>query len=553
MKEKLTALRDSWEDQLEEIGQWPKNAGRFFKTKKGIICLVAAALVVLTLIGLGCYGVWWYQQPKFHDVTMELGDELPGVEAFLTEYARVEKAIMETPASELELNKTGEYTLQFSHGQKIEEVTLTVVDTTAPEVQFQDVTINIDELLTAEDFVVEVKDHSKYSVDFEYLEEGLGRYESERVQVFVTDKYGNETTAECMVHYRWMVDVFEAEYGEQILAEDLLFDPESDQDLFDPAWLDQINNGGIGTYDFVSVLGDMENHCTVTVQDTTGPVLELQEVAVYMGETATVDDFVVSATDISGDVTVRLTEELPLEERGVYTVTVEAEDVYGNITSQEVEFRVVGDEDPPEFIGMYTLTVEKHGTPAYYYGISAVDARDGQVDFSVDTSRVDTSRAGTYYAVYTASDKEGNVVTYRREVVVLHDAADTAALAASIAAELSSDPELIRNYVRDSIWYSSEWGGDDPIWYGFNQNNGNCYVHALCFQALLQEKGYETQLIWVTDKTHYWNLVKINGEWKHMDSTPGRYHERYSIMNDATRYETLSGRDWDRTAWPAVE
>ena len=172
---------------------------------------------------------------------------------------------------------------------------------------------------------------------------------------------------------------------------------------------------------------------------------------------------------------------------------------------------------------------------------------------AVDDSRVDTSKAGTYYAVYTAVDNEGNVGTYRRKVVVLHDAEDTAAWIRSIAAGLSSDPEEIRNYVRNNIWYSYEWGGDDPIWFGLNEGNGNCYVHAMVFQALLREKGYETQMIWVTDRTHYWNMVKINGVWRHMDSTPGRLHERYSIMTDATRYETLSGRDWDRTAWPVAE
>ena len=31
--------------------------------------------------------------------------------------------------------------------------------------------------------------------------------------------------------------------------------------------------------------------------------------------------------------------------------------------------------------------------------------------------------------------------------------------------------------------------------------------------ALLKEKGFETQLIWAKDKTHYWNIVKIDGKW----------------------------------------
>lgn len=550
MKEKIAALKDTLEDFPEKASE---KIGVFLKSWKGIVCLIVAALVVLGLMGWGGYEIWLYQQPKFHDVTMELGDEVPGLEAFLTEYADAEKVSAETPLSELDLSGVGEYDLRFFHGQKMEEVVLTVEDTTAPEVEFRDVTISIDELLTAEDFVAEVSDHSRYAVDFDYLEEGLGRYESESVLVTVRDACGNETTGECAVHYRWIKENCHVELGEQIDVSALLYDPDNDLDLIDPAWIEQINNGGAGTYEFVSVLGQNEYHCTVTVSDTTGPTLEVQSVTAYKGETVTLEDFVVSAWDVSGDVTLRLTEELLTAETGTYTVTVEAEDIHGNVTALETELRVVGDENPPEFYGMETIYTDKHNTPSYYYGVRAVDAKDGEVDFWVDTSRVDTSQAGTYYAVYTAEDKEGNVATYRRQVVVYHDAEDTAALVASIAAELSSDPELIRNYVRDSIWYSYEWGGNDPVWYGFNQNNGNCYVHALCFQALLQEKGIETQLIWVTDQSHYWNLVKINGQWKHMDSTPGRLHERYSIMNDETRYETLSGRDWDRTAWPAVE
>ena len=36
-----------------------------------------------------------------------------------------------------------------------------------------------------------------------------------------------------------------------------------------------------------------------------------------------------------------------------------------------------------------------------------------------------------------------------------------------------------------------------------------------------------------------------------MDSTPDRNHRKISIMNDEQRLSTLSGRTWDRSAWPA--
>lgn len=553
MREKIKCLLEKMKCLREKTKDLFRRVVAFVKTKNGKFCVAAAVVVLLVLIGLGCYSGWLYQQSKFHDVTIELGSELPSISEFLTEYANPEKAKLETAQTDIDLTFVGDQTLCFSHGRKVENVVLTIVDTTAPVVTFQDVTVSIRDTITAEDFVAEVTELSEYTVTFAQELEEPGNYNDVTVRIVVTDIYGNTTSGECTVNYQWMRPTYTLELGDRIGKANLLYHYEKDRELLDREQIRKINQAGVGTYTVTSTCGDATNECVITIQDTKGPEIELQDVSVFLGETAKLEDFVVSTADISGDVAVRLTEELKLDEAGVYTVVVEAEDVYGNVTSAEAELRVLVDTEPPEFYGMDDLYVEKYSDPAYYYNVTAMDARDGEVEFSVDTSRVNTTRAGTYYAVYIATDKEGNVGTYRRKVVVNHNYEDTAALVSSIAVGLSSDPEAIRDYVRDYIWYSHYWGGDDPVWNGFKEQNGNCYVHALCFQALLREKGYETQLIWVTDKSHYWLLVKLNGEWKHMDATPGDLHSRYSIMNDTARYETLSGRDWDRTAWPAVE
>ena len=107
------------------------------------------------------------------------------------------------------------------------------------------------------------------------------------------------------------------------------------------------------------------------------------------------------------------------------------------------------------------------------------------------------------------------------------------------------------------------WGGEDPIWYGFTQFTGNCYVHAVCLEALLEYYGYTYQEIWVTHiddgrPPHYWVIVDMGGYWRHVDATPGVAHSKYSLMTDEQRYETLyrsdyGQRDWDRSLWPACE
>ena len=541
-------------EKLKSLGEsakvWLMKCLDFLKTHRDKIGVAVMAAVLVWAVGYGQYSGWLYRQPKFQNVTVELGEALPETAAFLTEFADPQKVKLVT--EEIDLTKVGTQELVFSHDGKEETVALTVQDTTAPKVIFRDLAVSIRDKVMPEDLVDKVEELSGYTVTAQ-LPEGAAKYGDVTVTVLVTDEYGNVTEGQSTISYRWMREQFTIELGQTLYSSSLLYGGANEEVELDEARIEQINASPAGNYGVASYIGDEANLCIVTVRDTTAPTLELRNVVIYLGEQAGLEDFVVSAADLSGDVTTRLTAPLPLEETGVYTVTVEARDVNGNVTVAEAELRVIVDTEPPEFYGMDTLYVEKYGAPAYYYGVSAVDARDGEVEFSVDTSRVNTSRAGTYYAVYTARDNEGNEATYRRQVVVNHDAEDTAALVASIAAGLSSDVEELRDYARNAIWYSHEWGGDDPVWYGLNQGNGNCYVHALVFQALLREKGYETMLIWVTDKSHYWNMVKIDGEWKHMDSTPGRWHEMYSIMNDETRYETLSGRDWDRSAWPAVE
>lgn len=529
---------------------WLMKCLGFLKVHRAKIGVTVMAAVLVWAVGYGQYSGWLYRQPKFRNVTVELGEGLPELDAFLTGYADPQKVKLVT--EEIDLTLVGTQELVFSHDGKEETVILTVQDTTAPKVEFRDLAVSIQDKVMPEDLVAKVEELSDYTVTFQMPGDSVS-YGDVTVTVLVTDEYGNVTEGQSKISYRWMRERYTLELGRTLYSSALLYGGANDAVELDEARIDAINASPAGNYGVASYIGDAANLCIVSVQDTTAPKLEVRDVVVYLGEQAALEDFVVSATDLSGEVATRLTAPLPLEEAGVYTVTVEARDINGNVTVAEAELRVIVDTDPPEFYGMNTLYVEKYGAPAYYYGVSAVDARDGEVEFTVDTSRVNTSRAGTYYAVYTAWDNEGNEATYRRQVVVNHDAADTAALVASIAAGIGSDAESIRDYARDHIWYSSEWGGEDPVWYGFNQKNGNCYVHALCFQALLREKGYETMLIWVTDQSHYWNLVKIDGQWKHMDSTPGRWHEMYSIMNDETRYETLTGRDWDRTAWPAVE
>lgn len=488
---------------------------------------------------------------RFQDVTMELGDALPAMEAFLTEHADPAKAQLVTPADTVDLTTVGQKSLVFRHGRQEQTVTLTVVDTTAPVVEFKDLVAAVDSLPQPEDFVASVTDKSATTVAYVTQPQAPDAHGEVQVEIVVTDASGNAVTGQCNLRYTWMHEAVTLELGQTLELSQVLLRPEQDSALVDPAVLATINAAGVGTYTITSTSSEHPCTCTVTIQDTTPPTLELKELHIDIGDYVGLQHFIKAAKDTSGPVTTRLITKLNLKTQGTQTVVVEAEDINGNKTTLETKLHVYLDSRPPAFTGVGALTVEKNANVDFYAGVKATDGRDGTVKFTVDASKVNLAKPGTYYAVYTATDARGNNATVRRKITVNHDQEDTNALVASIAATLNNDWETIRNYVRYNIGYNTNWGGDDPVWYGFTTKTGNCYVHALCLQRLLELKGYTTQLIWVTNKSHYWLLIQLDGKWWHIDATPGELHSRYSLMTDDLRAATLSGRDWDRTQWPA--
>ena len=526
----------------------------FFKKTIGKVTIALAAVLVLAGAAVGIYAGWLYNQPKFQDVTVELGTETVSLKAFMTEYAKGNKVGFVTDPNTIDLNLLGDQTLVLCHGNKQETVMLHVVDTTAPEVIFRDVHADLGDDLQPEDFVESASDLSgQVSVAFVEPLTQPESYGEATAELVVTDSSGNETRGQCRIYYVWMKASFVLELGDTLEKADVLMNAEKDADLLDQLELDKINEGGVGSYVLTSTDGDQTCQCEVTVQDTTAPELVVKNVTIYLGGSANKDSFIESATDISGEVTTRLMTNLTRDAYGSYTVVIEAEDMYGNIARQEAMLHVVPDTTGPSFSGMGTMRVEKHSTPDYLNGVTAYDSKDGYVEVTYDDSKVDLTAAGTYYVVYSATDYSGNTSTYKRKVEVNHDAADTTALVNSIAASLPSDVEAIRDYVRNTIAYNTNWGGDDPVWYGFQNKVGNCYVHALCLQRLLSAKGYTTKLIWVTNKSHYWLIVNLGGTWWHIDATPTPAHSKYSLMNDTMRLATLNGRKWDFEAWPACD
>ncbi len=530
----------------------------FFKKHGKLLIILASVLVFCAAVAAGVYFYWYYSLPRFQNVTIELGQPLPEISQFMTELAKPEKASFVTKEEELDLTQAGQVDITLRHGRRDETVKLTIHDTTPPELTLQNLVRAIDYVPAAQDFIVSSFDLSETTADFVTPIPAPENYGDVTVEIIITDTSKNSTTATATLSYVWMLDTFTMELGSTLEKADLLMDAEKDGDLLDQEQLDAVNEGGVGEYTITSTDQGQTCSCTVTVADTTPPTLVLQDVSRDKGgRTPSAESFVDSCEDLSGDVTLTLLTQPDTQTPGTQVMQIEAKDIYGNTTVAEANLYILTDTTPPSFSGVGNMTVEKHSTPDYESGVSANDKKDGSVPFTYDASSVNTEKAGTYYVTYSAKDSSGNRGTYRRKVTVNHDYDDTLALIAAAAESCGSDAESIRNYLRNHISYSSSWGGNDPVYNGLTTKRGNCYVQASCLKALLNYRGYSCQLIWTTDKSHYWVIVDMGGYWRHIDSTPGSRHSKYSLMNDTQRFETLQsgfpdGRDWDRESWPAA-
>ena len=117
-----------------------------------------------------------------------------------------------------------------------------------------------------------------------------------------------------------------------------------------------------GTYPLTITNDDGHTEvCQVTVADTTAPEVKVQDVTVYEGGEVTLEDLLVEATDLAGDVTTKLLQEIDTTTAGTYKAT----DPNGNVATVDCTVTVRKDEDAPVFSGLKDLTTAKGKKPNY--------------------------------------------------------------------------------------------------------------------------------------------------------------------------------------------
>ena len=271
--------------------------------------------------------------------------------------------------------------------------------------------------------------------------------------------------------------------------------------------------------------------------------------------------------DLSGIAKIEFEEEPVFKEGGDYNVPVLVTDVYGNTATIDVPFTVIDDRTAPVLTGVKNLEVSiDEEEPDFFEGIEASDDYDEDPVILIDDSKVDYENPGTYTVKYMAIDKAGNSTYQQAELTLRKPANGTSAkvttnvsggdsgggsgagtkekaqqLARKILSGLWGKDNVatarnIFNWVHSHIYYAHVPGRPSyakACYRGFSKRSGDCYVYYACCKMLLDLAGIPNMMVKrypVYGSNHYWNLVKLNGQWYHCDATVFKHRRTIYFM-----------------------
>lgn len=143
------------------------------------------------------------------------------------------------------------------------------------------------------------------------------------------------------------------------------------------------------------------------------------------------------------------------------------------------------------------------------------------------------------------------------------DAMADQVLAGIITPEMNDHQKATAIYywVRRNMSYSAGTGniGDWPAaaYEGFRRRRGHCYTYYSVSLALLSRAGIPSvEVIRETDFDHWWNLVYVDGEWLHFDTTPRRLGGDFCLLTTAQLFAYSDTHDashvFDVSQYPAT-
>ena len=367
------------------------------------------------------------------------------------------------------------------------------------------------------------------------------------------------------------------ECGEKIklrdfMKEDLIYTDEAVSSVD----LSQVDTNIPQEFDFDITVMNVTTTAKLTIADTIAPTCEVVPQDLFADEEIPeAIDCVKDIVDIQQPVVAEYLTTPDMTCTNTSIVQVKLEDLSGNISIVEVPFHIIKDDEPPVISGTKNITAWIGDTIKYRDGITVTDSYDPQPVLTIDNSQVNMKVEGQYPVTYVATDEAGNhsIVEIMLTLKIKPDRyiepetlyGEAQKILDSITEPGMTDMEKalkIVRWCRYNIHYISKT--DTSSWTraaydGLTKRQGTCYTFAMVNKALFHCAGIENKIVkrypykW---SRHYWNLIKIDGQWYHCDSTPRHNYHSYVFMLTDKELANFTGGGYngyrfDHSKYPA--
>jgi len=318
-------------------------------------------------------------------------------------------------------------------------------------------------------------------------------------------------------------------------------------------------------------------YVVLEITDLTPPVAEVIPQTYLIGTKFPLAEECVTNIKDKSDVTVAYQNVPDFAEAQTTELTVNLTDSYGNMSSYSVPFEILKDTTPPEII-CENLTCNQGEKQGFISQIIVTDDYDLNPTLVADDSNVNYSVTGSYPVILSAYDRFGNETDKIYETVTVIDwstaGADpdseesykfsyNAAYALakpvydSIITDDMTDIEkayAVVTWVHANIEYVHKGpytSVNDGAGFGFKYRQGDCYIYFSCTKFLLDMCGIQNLEVCrypVIKTDHYWNLVYLDGQWWHCDSTRTYGHPTIYFM--LTDEQLDSYHEFQHDAYP---
>lgn len=311
------------------------------------------------------------------------------------------------------------------------------------------------------------------------------------------------------------------------------------------------------------------------VFDHTPPAGQALNAQIWLGETIFPSKLVTNVTDNSS---VKYSFKAPpdLSQIGQQEVIIILKDESGNKTEITSQLTIKKDDQAPVISGVADQRVFIGTAVLYKKNVTVTDNRDTDVKLEIDSSTVNLTKAGNYTVTYSATDSSGNKTEKTAVITVAAKTADDITeqdlnvyvdkiLAEIIKPDMTELEKInvVYYWVFDHISYTGT--SDKSSWIksaylSITKGSGDCYNYYTTIRALLTRAGFDVvsvERVPGTKTHHYWNMVKYNGEYYHIDATPTLNHKYVCMLRsdpEVEAYSKLNLRyyEYDKTKVPAA-